>query len=322
MVAGRGDDLVVPLHAVKPSPDVLAACRICGGTQFTPLARYSHAQLVRCDGCRFVVSRLRPTGEEVARHYAGYPRTDFDSPVTRERYRELLLSFESYRETGRILDVGCGLGFFLEEARRQGWEAYGTEYGERAVQLNRAKGLSVVDVSAGPAEFGSLKFDVVTAIEVIEHVQDPYDEIQHIGTLLRHGGLFYCTTPNFNSVSRWLLTSRWSVIEYPEHLNYFTAGTLSELLKRVGFAPVDVTSTGIDLGAFRRKALPTLHRRCPSGLEPDPVGDSQERLRSRIEGSQLLRAAKTIVNTALATAGAGDSLKGRFELRQDPFEPA
>jgi SAM-dependent methyltransferase len=253
-----------------------------------------------------VFAAQRPSDQEIARHYDGYPRTDFDSPITRQRYRELLRDFEPYRGTGRILDVGCGIGFFLEEARDAGWEALGTEYGQRPIDIARSKGLSVVDASTGPLSFDPASFDVITAFEVLEHLRDPVAEVETAARLVRPGGLFYCTTPNFDSLSRRLLRERWSVIEYPEHLNYFTVSTLSRLLERAGFRTHRVLTSGLDIARLRRPS---------SSAQGSAVTASTEDLRARVEESKALRASKRMLNAALSAARAGDSLKGWFERR-------
>jgi SAM-dependent methyltransferase len=254
-----------------------------------------------------VFTGTAPSDDEIARHYEGYPRNDFDSPITRLRYRELLASFRSYEQTGRILDIGCGVGFFLEEARAGGWSPFGTEYGRRAVEINRAKGLDVADASTSPLPFEPASFDVVTAFEVVEHVVAPRHELAVVARLLRPGGLFYCTTPNFNSLSRRLLRDQWGVIEYPEHLNYFTPLTLRRLTERVGLLAVSVSSSGVSL---QRAPTPgnTADAAAPAS------GQADAPLRSRIEHSRLLGAAKGTVNALLNAAHGGDTLKGRFAL--------
>lgn len=263
---------------------------------------------MRCRVCDAVYSGHRPAPAELDRHYGGYSRTDFDSPLTRVRYHELLREFEPYRRLGRILDVGCGVGYFLEEARAEGWDAFGTEYGLRAVEINRAKGLQVVDASAGGDHFASASFDVVTAFELIEHVSDPRVEVAAIARLVRPGGLFYCTTPNFGSLSRRVLRERWSVIDYPEHLNYFTSPTLARLLRECGFEPVKLTTTGVSLARLKRGLT--------AGEKPSIAAPSlDESLRNHVEHSRLLRLAKDSVNAILAATGSGDSLKGWFERR-------
>jgi 2-polyprenyl-3-methyl-5-hydroxy-6-metoxy-1,4-benzoquinol methylase len=283
-------------------------CPICGNHEFRALTAFQRAHLVRCQRCRQVFAGRRPSDEELVDNYRQYPRTDFDSAITRRRYRELLHGFERYRRTNRILDFGCGLGFFLEEARRVGWDAYGSEYEPRAVEINRSKGLTCVQAPIGPEDFSPGWFDAITAFEVVEHLRDPREEAALIATLLRPGGVFYCTTPNFGSLSRRALRSRWAVIEYPEHLLYFAPGTLSGWLQRFGFRPIQLTTSGF-----------TMSRRHDQATAPADVNGGapdQERLRAKLESSPVLRIAKASANSLLGMIGAGDTIKGHFELAE------
>jgi SAM-dependent methyltransferase len=152
--------------------------------------------------------------------------------------------------------------------------------------------------------FEPSSFDVITAFEVVEHLGDPLAEAALITRALRPGGLFYCTTPNFGSLSRRLLRGRWSVISYPEHLSYFTPSTLCSWLGRFGFATVEVTTSGFSLARLRR------------GLPAAQTGQrSDEQLRVQIERSRALRAAKRTADVVLGTTRTGDTIKGRFELQ-------
>ena len=292
---------------MSSNEQALHACPVCAGRSLAPLRGYRRAHLARCRECGLVFADRRPSDAELADHYGEYSRADYDSPITRQRYRELLAGFEPYRQTGRVLDVGCGIGFFLEEARDRGWEAHGTEFEQRAVEIVRAKGLSCARAPLAPDAFEPGSFDVVTAFEVVEHLGDPRAEAASIAAALRPGGLLYLTTPNFGSLSRRLLRGRWSVVSYPEHLLYFTPSTLGEWLARAGFAPVGVTTTGVSLARLRR-AMPS-----PGGSGGGQRSD--EGLREQIEGSRALRAAKRTVEAALGATRTGDTIKGRFELR-------
>jgi 2-polyprenyl-3-methyl-5-hydroxy-6-metoxy-1,4-benzoquinol methylase len=285
---------------VSSDAQLHTACTVCKGRRLDPLPAYRRAHLVRCRSCGHVFAGRRPTDAELARNYGDYSRADHDSPITRQRYRELLDGFERYRKGNRILDMGCGIGFFLEEAQSRGWDAYGSELESRAVEINRSKGLNCVQAPIGADTFERGSFDVITAFEVVEHLRDPLAEAATIARALRPGGLFYCTTPNFGSLSRRLLRSRWSVIAYPEHLSYFTPLTLSSWLEHFGFAPAKVTTTGISLARLR--AAPAARH-------------SDEQLRVQIEGSRALRAVKRAANAALGTTRTGDTIKGHFELR-------
>jgi 2-polyprenyl-3-methyl-5-hydroxy-6-metoxy-1,4-benzoquinol methylase len=297
---GPTSEQVEPGHALTR-----AACSVCESQRLKPLPAYRRAHLARCRACGLVFAARLPTDEELDRNYGSYSRADYDSPITRRRYGELLDGFERYRRTNRILDMGCGVGFFLEEAQRRGWEAHGSELEPRALEINRAKGLRCVQAPVAIDAFEPGSFDVVTAFEVVEHLQDPLAEAAVIAHVLRPGGLLYCTTPNFASLSRRLLRERWSVVAYPEHLLYFTPSTLRGWLARFGFAPVKIRTTGLSLARLRRGVA-------PAAL---PRPRAEEQLRVRVEGSRALRAATRAANLALGAARAGDTIKGHFELR-------
>ncbi len=286
------------------APRAHTACAVCGSRRLKAMSAYRRAHLVRCRECGLVFAGRRPTDEELAENYGGYSRDDYDSPITRQRYQQLLDGFEPFRSTGRILDMGCGIGFFLEEAQHRGWEAHGSEFEPRAIEINREKGLRCVQAPITTGTFEPGSFDVITAFEVVEHLQDPLAEAAVIAHALRPGGLFYCTTPNFGSLSRRLLRGRWSVIGYPEHLLYFTQSTLCSWLERFGFVAVEVTTTGFSPAHLRRGL---------NGAASAQVSD--EPLRAQIEGSRPLRTAKRALNMALGLTRSGDTIKGHFELR-------
>jgi 2-polyprenyl-3-methyl-5-hydroxy-6-metoxy-1,4-benzoquinol methylase len=247
-----------------------------------------------------------PTQVELEEHYRDYGHAWHDSPITRRRYRELLDSFEPHRATNRILDFGCGAGFFLEEARARGWEAHGTEFSGLALELARSKELPVLEAPVTADAFPAGHFDVITAFEVFEHVEDPRGQAALIARWLRPGGLLYCTTPNFASLSRRLLGSRWNVIDYPEHLCYFTPATLRSWLGGSGFRTESVRSTGVSVSRLRNRA--------PAPAQEGQPVSADEQLREAIEGSRLLGLGKRAANGVLSALGLGDTLKGRFRL--------
>jgi hypothetical protein len=146
---------------------------------------------------------------------------------------------------------------------------------------------------------------VVTAFEVFEHLRDPVQEASELARVLRRGGLLYATTPNFNSLSRRLLGPRWNVIEYPEHLCYFSPKSIERWLSASGFTREQIETTGLSVGRLRR-SLGAAH------VGGDAQVETDEALRTAIESSPLLSRGKRLVNAALSTAGLGDTLKIRF----------
>ena len=284
-------------------------CLLCSSCDIRPLGReYAHAYLVKCGACALVFCDRVPTPEELMKHYAGYPRNQSVSPITVKRYERLLESVELYRKLNRILDVGCGDGHFLEVARRRGWNVFGTEFTDEAVSVCRSKRI-VMHKGAIQHYNADEPFDVITSFEVLEHINDGCDHVRKIAGLIRPGGLFYFTTPNFDSLSRRCLGGRWVVIEYPEHLVYYTVPTIDRLLSGAGFSRRSIETTGFSPESFWRS------RR--TGTMP---GHADEGLRSKIERRPYLRLARDMMNGLLKIFRAGDTLKG-FYVSQSAKAP-
>lgn len=276
-------------------------CLICNGESFQSLEeKLNHRHLVRCTNCGFIFFRRIPTTAELEHHYAGYPRNNALSEITVKRYNDLLDQFEAYRKTGRILDVGCGDGHFLAVAAKRGWSVYGTEFTDEAVAAGKRNG---AEVFKGRIQEFNLadNFDVITSFEVLEHIYDLREHTACIYSLLRKGGLFYFTTPNINALSRRILGGKWTIIEYPEHLSYYTTKTINRLLGMAGFRKLSMRTTGISLQRFSA-----------SVKQSAPVAGKDEQARQKIEKSSFLRFAKSVLNGLLNLLKLGDTLKGFY----------
>jgi 2-polyprenyl-3-methyl-5-hydroxy-6-metoxy-1,4-benzoquinol methylase len=273
-------------------------CLVCGCTEYGVLSdEYAHAYLVRCTNCSLVFGQRIASADELNDHYGKYPRNNTLSPLTVKRYEELLDQFEPYRRTNRLLDIGCGDGHFLAVAKSRGWEVYGTEFTVEAVEVCHKKG---IEMHQGIIQSWKSvhDFDVVTSFEVLEHITDGREHASAIHSLLRTGGLFYFTTPNFNSFSRRWLGGKWKIIEYPEHLCYYTAKTINRLLVDHKLAKLNLLTTGITLRQF------------PS--ETSHYAEREEELRTSIEGNKFLSFAKRTINWWLSAFNLGDTLKGYY----------
>ncbi len=283
-------------------------CLVCAGQRFQPLSGYYEpCGLVKCESCGFVFMEKIPTAEELGAHYSSYSYTGdaYLSPLTIKSYNALLDEFEKYRKTNKLLDIGCGRGWFLETARSRGWEVYGTEYSEAAVQLCQTHGIHMIQGQLNSATFANDEFDVITSFEVIEHINNPREEIAFIHKFLRKGGLFYCTTPNFNSALRYYLKSGYNIINYPEHLSYYTKSTLNKLLEQNGFKNIKFLSTGISLTRIN------LSKKISN--EPVIASDNaDEKLRKNIDSKWYLKIAKNLANSFLTTFNLGLTLKGYY----------
>lgn len=289
------------------------ACLLCQSTTLNALKGYEHAFLVRCSACGFVFCGRVPSPAELGEHYAGYPRGEALSPITQKRYVELLNSFEPYRKHNRILDIGCGDGHFLETAKGMNWQVFGTEYTDEALAVCTQKGIEMQQGKLDIAHYAPDFFDVVTSFEVIEHINNPREDTQVVRHLLRTNGLFYVTTPNFNALSRLLLRGKWNVIEYPEHLCYYTPKTLQFLLKQYDFKEINTQTTGIGIGRIRQAWATNKQTNTNIIAEDTPTfRQTDEVLREKTENNPLFAFAKQTINAVLNGLKIGDAMKARY----------
>jgi 2-polyprenyl-3-methyl-5-hydroxy-6-metoxy-1,4-benzoquinol methylase len=278
------------------------ACPICGYTGLVILPAYQRAHLVRCRGCGHVFSRLIPGDKDLALHYRHYGADGCTSAITQRRYAELLESFEPARRENRILDFGCGVGDFLVSAADRGWEVAGVEIGRSAVETCHARGIPLLEEPLERHVRTAGSFDVVTFIEVLEHLAFPSHEMAAARHLLRQDGLLYLTTPNFAGLGRRLLGPRWPMVDYPEHLGYFSPSTVARLLESHGFARIELRTSGLGVGQFR----------AVQGGAPKRAASGDEALRVATEESSALGTIKRIVNRGLAATRLGDTVKALY----------
>ncbi len=280
-------------------------CLICHSPKLKDLQGYKKAHLCQCQSCSFVFSRKIPSAQELEDHYQGYGRNDYLSPITIKRYHELLDQFEPFRKTNKLIDIGCGIGYFLEEAKKRGWEVYGTEFTDEAVNICSAKGIHIKKGFFNFKNYEPEMFDIITSFEVIEHINNPQTELINFNTILRDGGLVYVTTPNFNSLLRYRLKATYNIICYPEHLSYYTPKTLKNIFKRSGFNKLKVETTGISLTRLRTS-------KGSSDQQFISASSDDEIIRNQVENKWYLQLAKKMINSTLTIVGKGDSLKGWF----------
>lgn len=132
----------------------------------------------------------------------------------------------------RILDIGCSNGALLEYMG-QSWERFGIEPGQDAAQLAEQRGVHVVAPTLDEYQTED-KFDVILAIDVLEHLLDPSDFLHRVRSLLRPGGVFVGLTGDTGASSfRWH-GSRYWYASLPEHQVFFSRSTVDYLASRHG----------------------------------------------------------------------------------------
>ena len=145
---------------------------------------------------------------------------------------------------GRLLDVGCGDGVFLAAAAREGWQALGLDFDEKAVAA--AKRLPGVDARVGDLfdqGFAAGSFDAIVMNNVIEHLPEPARVFAECHRLLAKGGRLVMITPNVDALGHEVFGRHWRGLEPPRHLQIFNARTLRAFAGAAGFRTIHAFSS-------------------------------------------------------------------------------
>jgi SAM-dependent methyltransferase len=240
------------VHLTEPAPEgrpTLASCPLCGGGRLRYAFSVGGYRLVRCADCRLLMLNPQPSPAELAEVYHPHYFLGAESVEGREHLRQIkgatarryLGELGRYRGpgAGRLLEVGCGAGEFLAEARAAGYEVWGVEASPAAAAEARRL-VPEATVLVGELEAVAARlpaFDVCVLWDVLEHVRDPLRLLHTAHGLLSAEGVLALATPSLDAWSARLLRHRW--MEYkPEHLFYFDRNTLQTALFRSGFAAV------------------------------------------------------------------------------------
>jgi 2-polyprenyl-3-methyl-5-hydroxy-6-metoxy-1,4-benzoquinol methylase len=285
-------------------------CPLCADASVETVFGFERHCLSRCSTCGLVFDCRRPTLAELSDYYRQYSYGDLKpcSHPTIASFQRLLSDFEAFRHYGTVLDIGCGQGDFLWQARQRGWSAQGSEFSTAAAALCRKRGLSVTQRPLSQAGFTPASFDVITAFEVLEHVNDPSELISSVRFLLRPGGLFYLTTPNFDSLLRFAEGEKFKMLCYPEHLCFYTKSSLSNLARLHNFRLLRLRTTGLDLSRAKNLARGPAQRSSPSNSAM--LRKDLDVLRARFQTNRPMGLIKFFANCALSGLGLGDTLKG------------
>ena len=207
-----------------------------------------HHTIVECLECGLVYANPRyDSGEMLSKYEA------VEDPLYVEEREGRVLTFERHLrpleeimppgDGRRLLDVGCHVGVFVEIAARHGWDTWGVEPSQWAAELAQQAGLQVVEGTMATADFEDASFDVITMWDVIEHLEQPSDEVFQAFRLLKPGGMLVAHTMDLDSVFARLMGNRWPWL-MEMHLYYFTRQTLTKLMEKAGFQVLSVKAEG------------------------------------------------------------------------------
>ena len=207
-------------------------------------------QVVRCNDCGLMRTNPRPAPGSMGLYYPdeyGPYRGTRIAPDKKNAVRTLfpkrwatnLFQFNTTRlpglQPGRVLEIGCASGAFLDKLARSGWTAEGIEFSKTAAQSARSLGFSVYSGSLESAPDPQHLFRLVVGWMVLEHLHDPVRALQKLHRWVEPGGWLVLSVPNAGAIEFNIFRHQWYALHLPNHLYHFTTETLSRTVEAGGW---------------------------------------------------------------------------------------
>lgn len=233
-------------------------CVLCGGRKGKSFLSWKGGyELFSCPKCGAVSANIaaevthfddtynndvyyRKFKREILKHYDYRKKTQ-----GQERFNYVVKRLKFNSKKIKVLDVGCGAGYFLSVLKEQGVWARGLEVNPAQVRYGRGRGLnvSVNDLADEPDNY----YDVITMFDVLEHLFDPLPTIKKVSRKLKPGGYFVAYTPNIHSLGFDLMGSKQNNLLPFEHFVFFNKPSFGYLSKNAGLKITSLEIFGFDV---------------------------------------------------------------------------
>ena len=230
------------------------SCTLCSASKFRVIYQKDMWKYLLCLNCRLVFLHPKPSHDELTKIYQSYlPDQPEEIAAWESMMRGVIVTsanmIESQVRTGkeRLLDVGCGYGFFLKEMKSRGWQVEGIEVSEVGRQYAQERwGLHVYSEPLEQIGLPDNYFDAISLFYVLEHVPDPLGLLIEVNRLLKPDGLILLRWPHTTPIVRLLgpLARRLDLYHTPYHLYDFSPRTMERALRGSGYKEVETSIGG------------------------------------------------------------------------------
>lgn len=226
----------------------MKSCYLCRKNPVRYLFSNNGYPIYRCTHCGLGQTSLAvPYGEFVASYYdegyftgdssrCAYDNYERDFLFMKKNFNGMLTAVQRFQDGGSLLDVGCATGKFLGLARKLGYNVFGIEPSSYAAALARKRfPRRITQSTVEKAQFVHKKFQVITMLDVFEHLDDPRAALVQCRDWLSDSGLLVVATNDFDSLWAKIMGQKWHFLIPPQHLFYFTQKTIQRILSETGF---------------------------------------------------------------------------------------
>lgn len=235
----------------------MSKCRLCQSQKLKVFLPGGQFQLLKCLSCDIVFTDPFPSKKSLGTiNKKKYGQKDvwqgYSSrlaPLLKEA-EEVVKEIKAFKKSGCLLDIGCGFGLLLKSAQEQGFEVLGVEKEQKAVEMAAKKwGLPVIKGEFPEVKLECDSFDVVTCLDVLEHVKNPQNFLSSLHRILKKDGLLVVQAPNIESMMAKITGQRWNWLLLPSHLWHFSPHTFKTLVETHGFKTLTLKTLD-DLSEF------------------------------------------------------------------------
>ena len=226
---------------MKTELEYVSCANGCDEAAAVRLHNFDGFSVCRCGACDLVYLTPRLHEAQLEAFYAdeyfsgghevGYDSYEKDRPLYEKTFARRLKFIRRFKPAGKLLDVGCGLGFFLDVAQRWGFESWGLDCSRYAAERCRERFPGKIRQGfLRPGLFPEKYFDVVSMFDLFEHVYHPREFLRAVHRIIKDDGIVIITTPNYESALSLVSGRRWVSYKIPEHVYYYTPRTLGRMV--------------------------------------------------------------------------------------------
>ena len=229
--------------------NVRKLCILCGSADRTVLYFRNEWKVYKCVECSLGVLDPQPDNEELANLYQQeYFQSNYndklllDSPEMEQKLKQekhRVRFFRKFKKSGKVLDIGCGRGYFLLACRKRGYEVEGIDIStDASIYVSKELKIPVHLGDVSSINLPEKSFDVITMWHSLEHTVDPNVCMQSTHRWLKDDGLLVVDVPNYASYDAIKTWNNWLGWQIPYHFYHFTKSSLFLLLSKHGFSVI------------------------------------------------------------------------------------